>query len=83
MRLKSLHIENFRSINKLDIELPQVCGIVGPNNAGKTNLLEAIKRVLGYDFQNAIVLAILRAFEETKKSGASRREEEDDAEIRI
>lgn len=50
MRLKSLHIENFRSIKKLDIELPQVCAIVGPNNAGKSNILEAIKRVLGYDW---------------------------------
>jgi predicted ATP-dependent endonuclease of OLD family len=50
MRLKSLRIENFRSIRRLDIELPQICAIVGPNNAGKSNILEAIKRVLGYDY---------------------------------
>jgi putative ATP-dependent endonuclease of the OLD family len=46
MKLKSLHIENFRSIPYLDVELPQVCAIVGPNNSGKSNILEAIRRVL-------------------------------------
>jgi putative ATP-dependent endonuclease of the OLD family len=46
MRLKSLRVENFRSLQTLTIELPQVCGIVGPNNSGKSNILEAIRRVL-------------------------------------
>lgn len=46
MRLKSLRVENFRSVQSLTIELPQVCAIVGPNNSGKSNILEAIRRVL-------------------------------------
>jgi energy-coupling factor transporter ATP-binding protein EcfA2 len=46
MRLKSLRVQNFRSLQSLAIELPQVCAIVGPNNSGKSNILEAIRRVL-------------------------------------
>jgi putative ATP-dependent endonuclease of the OLD family len=46
MRLKSLHVKNFRSLQSLAIELPQVCAVVGPNNSGKSNILEAIRRVL-------------------------------------
>jgi putative ATP-dependent endonuclease of the OLD family len=46
MRISRVKIKNFRSIQELDIELPQVCALVGPNNVGKTNILEAIKRVL-------------------------------------
>jgi putative ATP-dependent endonuclease of OLD family len=46
MRLKSLRAQNFRSLQSLAIELPQVCAIVGPNNSGKSNILEAIRRVL-------------------------------------
>jgi putative ATP-dependent endonuclease of the OLD family len=50
MKLKRIKIENFRSVQTLDIELPQVCGIVGPNNAGKSNILEALRRVLAGDW---------------------------------
>ncbi len=50
MRISHLIIENFRSIKKLDIDLPQVCGLIGPNNAGKSNILLAIQRVLGRDW---------------------------------
>jgi predicted ATP-dependent endonuclease of OLD family len=50
MRLKRIKIENFRSVQTLKIELPQVCAIVGPNNAGKSNILEAIRRVLAGDW---------------------------------
>lgn len=46
MRISRVKIKNFRSIQELDIELPQVCPLVRPNNVGKTNILEAIKRVL-------------------------------------
>lgn len=37
MRLKKLRIENFRSIQTLEIELQRVCAIIGPNNSGKSN----------------------------------------------
>lgn len=47
MRISRIKIQNFRSIQTLDLELPQVCAVIGPNNAGKSNLLEAIFRVLG------------------------------------
>jgi putative ATP-dependent endonuclease of OLD family len=50
MRLKSLRVQNFRSLKALEIELPQVCAIVGPNNSGKSNILEAVRRVLAPEF---------------------------------
>ncbi len=46
MKLKTLKIENFRSIRTLHQTFPQVCAIVGPNNSGKSNILEAVRRVL-------------------------------------
>ena len=43
MRLESLHIENFRCIERCDIELsPGINCIVGDNASGKTSFLEAI-----------------------------------------
>lgn len=50
MRISRLQVSNFRSIKALDIELPQICALVGPNNAGKSNILLAIQRVLGRDW---------------------------------
>jgi putative ATP-dependent endonuclease of OLD family len=47
MRIKRLSIQNFRSIEDLDFEVPQMCALIGPNNAGKSNILEAMRRVLG------------------------------------
>ena len=46
MRIQTLAVKNFRSIKQLEIALPNICAFVGPNNAGKTNILEAIRRVL-------------------------------------
>lgn len=50
MRISRLSIENFRSVKTLSIDLPQICGLIGPNNAGKTNILLAIQRVLGREW---------------------------------
>ena len=47
MRLSKLAIQNFRSIENVSFDVPQVCAFVGPNNAGKSNILEALRRVLG------------------------------------
>lgn len=47
MRISRIQIENFRSIKNLDLEVPQVLSLVGPNNAGKSNILQAINKVLG------------------------------------
>lgn len=50
MRISRLKIENFRSVRKLDIEFPQICALVGPNNVGKSNILLAIQKVLARDW---------------------------------
>lgn len=47
MRISHLTIENFRSIKKIDTDLPQVVALVGPNNAGKSNILAALNLVFG------------------------------------
>jgi len=44
MRIKSLHIKNFRALEEIDVDLESsVSVIVGPNAIGKTTLLEAIR----------------------------------------
>ena len=50
MKISKIHIENFRSIKSLDLDVPQICCVVGPNNAGKSNILLAIQRVLARDW---------------------------------
>ena len=46
MRISRLRIENFRSIRSLDIELDGTSVFIGPNNAGKTAILDAVRIVL-------------------------------------
>jgi len=46
MRITRLHIENFRSIRNLDIELGDATVFIGANNAGKTAILDAVRIVL-------------------------------------
>jgi AAA15 family ATPase/GTPase len=46
MRMTSLRIENFRSIKSLDVELGETTVFIGPNNAGKTAILDAIRIAL-------------------------------------
>lgn len=46
MRISFLKVNNYRSIKSLEVKVPQVCALVGPNNSGKSNILRAIKRVL-------------------------------------
>jgi putative ATP-dependent endonuclease of OLD family len=46
MRITSLRIENFRSIKALDVELGPTTVFIGPNNAGKTAILDAIRIAL-------------------------------------
>jgi putative ATP-dependent endonuclease of OLD family len=46
--IKELHIKNFKSIEDEKFELNQGLNIlVGPNNAGKTNIIDAIDLLLG------------------------------------
>lgn len=51
MKIHRIKIEGFRSIKgPLEIYLPQICAIIGPNNVGKSNILSAINKVLGKDW---------------------------------
>jgi hypothetical protein len=48
--LNSLHIEGFRAFERLDVEgLARVNLFIGPNNAGKTTVLEAVQVLLAGD----------------------------------
>jgi predicted ATPase len=40
--IKSLTVENFKSIDKLDIEFGRITVLIGENGSGKSNILEAI-----------------------------------------
>ena len=46
MRITRLRIINFRSIKDLDLELNETTVLIGPNNAGKTAVLDAVRIVL-------------------------------------
>ena len=46
MRIKRLKINNFRSIRNLELELGPTTVFIGPNNAGKTAILDAVRIVL-------------------------------------
>jgi len=50
MRIKQIEIENYRSIKHLKFDVPPICALVGPNNAGKSNILTAVYKVLGRDW---------------------------------
>lgn len=47
MKLKSLTIEHFRGIEKLELEFDQITVLIGENNTGKTSVLEALTTCLG------------------------------------
>ncbi len=49
MKISQIHIENFRSIKNLDLEFSEsgILTLVGPNNAGKSNILRAVNNILG------------------------------------
>ncbi len=46
MRITTLRIENFRSIKSLEITLGDTTVFIGPNNAGKTAILDAVRIAL-------------------------------------
>jgi predicted ATP-dependent endonuclease of OLD family len=51
MHIKTIKIENYRSIERVEISLPchpefRMCTFVGQNNSGKSNILEAIHILL-------------------------------------
>jgi len=46
MQITQLKIKNFRSIKELELELGKTTVFIGPNNAGKTAILDALRIVL-------------------------------------
>lgn len=51
MKIGTITISGYRSINDtLTLELGSINALVGPNNAGKSNILNAINTVLGRDW---------------------------------
>lgn len=46
MIIKRLRIRNFRSIRSLDLDLGETTVFIGPNNAGKTAILDALRIAL-------------------------------------
>ena len=53
MFLRSVIIENFRCLKKVELQLNKTTVFIGENNSGKTACLEAIKTVLGRTSANA------------------------------
>lgn len=49
MKISNLKIKNFRSIKDETIQFPNsgILALVGPNNAGKSNILRAVDNILG------------------------------------
>ncbi|MDI6602547.1 MAG: AAA family ATPase [Patescibacteria group bacterium] len=56
--IKKLIIENFRSIKKVEINLGPMNAFIGPNNAGKSNIMKALNLILGENYPS------VRSFEE-------------------
>lgn len=46
MRISQVHIENFRCVRDLTVALGDTTVFIGPNNAGKTAILDAVRIVL-------------------------------------
>lgn len=51
MRIKTVTIENFRSIKNATIHLNEITALVGENNAGKTAILRALNSVFNFPFE--------------------------------
>jgi len=56
--IKRLIIKNFKSIKELNIELEQINAFIGPNNSGKSNIIQALNLILGETYPT------VRAFNE-------------------
>ncbi|MGQ9498709.1 MAG: winged helix-turn-helix domain-containing protein [Desulfotomaculales bacterium] len=55
MKIKYVHIENFRSIKSLNFDFPETgfLVLVGANNAGKSNIIRAINAICGEEWFGA------------------------------
>jgi len=48
--IEELIIENFRSIESLNLRFGKINAFIGPNNAGKSNIMKALNLVLGESY---------------------------------
>jgi len=48
--IRTVRIINYRSIQDLELHPSRLCALVGENNAGKTNILRALRTALGKDW---------------------------------
>lgn len=53
MKIRKIHIENFRSIKRLTFEPGDLCALVGANGTGKSNILVALDFLLGDRFPSS------------------------------
>ena len=70
MRLASITIDYYRSIEHLEIHFPENRPVVlfGPNNAGKSNILSAINRILGERYPTYIEMLDSDYFKRNKET---------------
>ena len=47
IQIHCVRISNFRGIRNLEITLPRIAVLIGPNNSGKTSILKALQLALG------------------------------------
>ena len=82
MRLKRIEIEGFKSFaERTVIELPEgMCAVVGPNGCGKSNLVDALRWVLGEQSPKALRA---RSMEEVIFAGSQNRRPAGAAEVTI
>lgn len=57
MSIRRVKIENFRTIKDAEFYPSALCALVGENNSGKSNILSALKLVLGRAWLNADAFA--------------------------
>jgi len=55
MLLRSVRIENFRGLVKLELDLDEMTVLIGENNCGKTTVLEAIRLCLSRSFNRRAI----------------------------
>ncbi len=53
--LKRLYIHNFKSFYESEFEFGKLNCLIAPNNAGKSNLIEALKFLDNLIYQNSVV----------------------------
>jgi len=57
--IKKVIIKNYRSIEKLEVELSMLNALIGPNSSGKTNILKALDLIVGTTYPS------VRSFDES------------------